>query len=177
MNSYFGTGRLKPLASTAQGVVVGKHDGSRATLYVGSLDDPVVFYHEAAHEALFTTTIDGSILAVLWHAIDRLGITDARLLKDVSATARALMVSSRFAHEVVATYYGIKMVDDKPGALALAKLPRSYRTYFKTASEVIDPWFKSSFLQVRVILALGNFTFRSPFARRFFQDHSSRSPD
>jgi hypothetical protein len=170
MESYFRANRLNSLAAAARGVVVGTHDGSRATLHVGSLDNAVVFHHESAHEAMFTMTIDGVILAVLWRAIDRKMPTEAIRRKSLRTTARTLMEASRFAQEVFATYYGIKMVEPEKGVAALTKLPEEYQTYFKAASDVIDPYYKSTFLQVRMITTLAHFAFRSLFAQRFLPD-------
>lgn len=170
MSRYFGIGRLIPLASAARGVVVGSHNGKRSLVHIDSLDDEVVFHHEAAHETLFTTTIDGAILAMLWGFLDKRTTAGAAITSNLSKTAGALMESSRFAQEVIATYSGIKMVDPKVGSIALGKLPNAYRKYYRAASNVIDPLCKSTYLQVRMIRAIGSFTFRSCFARRFFAE-------
>src|SRR5688572_3748405 len=62
--------RLMPFRLAAEGEVVGTHDGTRATLHLGALDDEVVYHHEYGHEVLFTRTMDGAILAVLWRIMD-----------------------------------------------------------------------------------------------------------
>lgn len=169
VNAYFGANRLAPFATAARGVVVGTHDGARATVHMGALDDQVVFHHEYGHEVLFGRTIDGGLLAVLWQAIDRpTGLAKERL-SDLTTTAETLVARSRFAHEVFATYYGIKMVDPASGLAALPLLPVEYRNYFKAAASVIDPHFRSTFLQVRVALTLSCIAFESRLTLRFLR--------
>ena len=165
--NFFGKSRLTPLAASAQGSVVGTHDGVRSTLHIGALDDDVVFHHEYGHEILFTRTLDGGLLALLWQAIDRPARLKNAQIGDLRTTADTLMRGCQFSHEVFATYYGVKMVEPAVGAAALVRLPDEYRRYFATAESAIDPFFKSTFLQVRVALTLSCLAFQSRFLQRF----------
>ena len=136
-----------------------------------ALNEQVVHFHEQAHEGLFTTTIDGCLLATLWTILDRQAQGDGNpAYAAFAATSESLLATSRDAHEIVATYYGVKMTDAHTHAGEIAKLPREYLNYFMAARRVIDKSFRSSFLQVRVIQAVAQFTFRSRFALRFLAD-------
>ena len=170
MDSMFGQGRLTAFRAAAQGEVAGMHDGSRATLVMGALDDDVVFHHEYGHEILFTRTLDGALLALLWSAIDRSPRAGSGRLRALHVTADALVSASRFAQEVFATYYGIKAVNPAMGINALGMLPKEYRDYFDVAAGAIDGHFRSTFMQVRVALNLSHLAFESCFALRVLRD-------
>ncbi|CAN5264692.1 hypothetical protein BH11PSE9_BH11PSE9_30210 [soil metagenome] len=171
VSNYFATGRLAPFAAASAGAgeVVGTHDGAQATLHLGALDDEVVFHHEFGHEILFTRTTHGALLAVLWQAIDRRGPLTAGQFSRLETTAQTLTMRCRTAHEVFATYYGLKMVEPAIAVAALRTLPREYRRYFRTAAKVLDPHFASTFLQVRVALSVGAAAFESCFTMRFLR--------
>lgn len=148
----------------------GFHDGMRATLSFDSLNNRVVFFHEHSHERVFTGTIDGSILALLWVAIDNPENVSPERLAAIQITARTMLDFSRNAHEVFATYNGIKMADQEEEEGALSRLDEEYSEYFHQAAEVIDSWFKSSFLQARVAWSMTHHVFTSRFALRFLAD-------
>src|SRR5512139_4050571 len=103
MASHLRPDRLVPFRLATGGEVVGTHDGSRATLHLGALDDEVVYHHEYGHEVLFSRSTDGSILAVLWRVMDEPGGIKGDQLSALSATAGTLAAGSIDAQETFAT--------------------------------------------------------------------------
>ncbi|WP_280153451.1 hypothetical protein [Piscinibacter sp. XHJ-5] len=170
MTSHLRPNRLVPFRLATEGEVVGTHDGSRATLHLGALDDEVVYHHEYGHEVLFTRTLDGAILAVLWRVMDEPGAVAAKPLASFSLTAATLAAGSIDAQETFATYYGIKLVAPEAGKAYIQQLPSDYREYYEAAAAVIDRLFASTFMQVRVALTLTHFAFESRFGMRFLRN-------
>lgn len=170
MQVFLKNKRLRSFATLTTEQIVGVHDGSRSTIHADFLNNDVVFHHEFGHETLFARTIDGNLLSVLWSILDRPRSMDQIHLSAIAATAQTLKDTSCVAHEVFATYYGIKMVSSEEALSALAQLPDEYIAYYRTAADVIDPYFKCTFLQVRLALTLAHHAFSSPFAQRFVTD-------
>jgi hypothetical protein len=170
MQFFLKNSRLRSFATLAVEQIAGVHDGSRSIIHADFLNNEVVFHHEFGHETLFARTIDGNILSVLWSVLDSPPTMDEVRLSAIAATAQTLMDASFFAHEVFATYYGIKMVSPEEGQRSLAELPGEYISYYRTVADVIDPYFKCTFLQVRLALTLAHHAFSSPFAQRFVAD-------
>lgn len=170
MQIFIKNRRLRSFATLAAERVAGVHDGSRSTIHADFLSNEVVFHHEFGHETLFARTIDGNLLSVLWSVLDSPRTTDQVNLNAIAVTAQTLMDASCSAHEIFATYYGIKMVSPEEGMSALAELPDEYISYYRAAANVIDPYFKCTYLQVRLALTLAHHAFSSPFAQRFVAD-------
>ena len=171
MEFFLRNNRLSPFRmSSTESQAVGWHDGIAATLHGESLNDEVVYHHEFGHEKLFTGSIDGSILATLWTVLDNPQTDDKCRLSSIEVTSRTLMDFSQKAHEIFATYYGIKMVDPSQEQEAISRLDIEYKNYFQQAADVLDRYFHSSFLQVCVANALSQCAFSSNFALRFFDD-------
>ena len=162
--------RLVPFFAATAGEVVGTHDGSRSTIHVGALDDEVVYHHEYGHEALFTRTVDGAILSILWRVMDEPAAVAPDRLSQLSTTAKTLVTGSVDAQEIFATYYGIKLVEPEIGNRYIDRLPEDYKAYFTEAAEVIDPLFGSTYMQVRVALNLAHLAFESRFVLRFLRN-------
>ncbi|MCV2218531.1 hypothetical protein [Thauera sp. Sel9] len=170
MTSHLRSNRFEPFRLVTEGEVVGSHDGSRATLHLGALDDEVVYHHEYGHEVLFSRSTDGSILALLWRVMDEPGGIRGDELSAFSITADTLATGSIDAQETFATYYGIKLVAPEVGKGYIRHLPANYKAYYEEAATVIDPLFASTFMQVRVALTLTHFAFDSRFAARFLRN-------
>lgn len=170
MQPHLRPNRFTPFRLAADTEVVGMHDGSQATLRLGALDDEVVHHHEYGHEALFTRTIDGALLALLWRVMDDPRHVGAEQLATLSVTANTLAVGSVDAHETFATYYGIKLVDPEVGRTYVPRLPADYRVYYDAAAGAIDGLFGSTFMQVRVATTLAHHAFESRFVLRFLRE-------
>jgi len=100
-----------------------------------------VFHHEQAHETIYLKTSDGFLSCVLDRACEQEGVIDKRVVRRIRATSRTLYETSLVAHEITATYIGLKMLAPREAEVALQCLPSEYFDYYETASKVIDPYF------------------------------------
>jgi len=78
---------------------------------------------------------------VLDRACEQEGVIDKRVVRRIRATSRTLYETSLVAHEITATYIGLKMLAPREAEVALQCLPSEYFDYYETASKVIDPYF------------------------------------
>lgn len=169
-HSFLREGRLLAFASVLAPRVAGWHDGSKASIDFEFVNDAVVVRHEEAHETIFRKTPDGILLAVLLLLLDRDLTFDAAVRQRLTTTADTLFHASRVAHEIAATYIGIKTPAAEIGRQTLPLLPEEYRRYYYAAADVLDPHFRSSYLQVAVLSTLAHYAFGSMLLRRFSDD-------
>jgi len=133
-----------------------------------------VFHHEQAHETIYLKTSDGFLSCVLDRACEQEGVIDKRVVRRIRATSRTLYETSLVAHEITATYIGLKMLAPREAEVALQCLPSEYFDYYETASKVIDPYFCSTNLQVAVLSTMSHFSFGSLFFGKVFSENWPR---
>jgi len=154
--------------------IAGWHDGQKATISLDFLNNDAVFHHEQAHEAIYLKTADGFLLSVLDMVLEQGDKVDKRVARRIKATSQTLYESSVVAHEIAATYIGLKMLSIKEAEVARECLPFEYLRYYEAASKVIDPFFFSTNLQVLVLSTVAHFSFGSFFLERFFSKNWPR---
>lgn len=160
--------RTVPFRGVLAPQVAGWHDGQKATINLDFLNNDAVFHHEQAHEAIYLKTADGFLLSVLDLALEQGAKVDKRVARRIKITSQTLYESSVIAHEVAATYIGIKMLPVAEAEVAKGFLPPEYLRYYEAAEKVIDPHFGSTNLQVLVLSTVAHFSFGSFFLERFF---------
>jgi hypothetical protein len=169
--------RFEPFDRILAAGVAGFHDGQSAVLNVDSLADPVVAYHEAVHERIFTSTPDGQVLSVLLQILQYAESKGKALPPAVAALANCLLENSRQAHEAVATYLAIMQFSPGLGDSAYQRLPAKYRTYYHMLSDVIDERFHEPRLRCIVAEGLMVTAFDSGYLARLAESDLSSPPD
>jgi hypothetical protein len=159
--------RLRAFFKQDGNLVVGWHDGERVTINLADSDDPVIAQHEAIHERIFTTMPDGQILRSLLMLVAQKEQLSIEIPPNVETNIDTLMAESRFAQEVCATYLGIKFSSVLPISNELKKLNKTYRKYYDTLADAIDPYFRSTYMQSIVGIGIMWYAFSSLFFARF----------
>ena len=167
MRAHLRDGRIQPFGALLAPRVAGWHDGEKSAIDFDFVNSGAVFHHEQAHETIFLKTPDGILLSVLYRLLDARPRVDLRLMRRVEATANAMFEASRVAHEVAATYLGLKMLSPVEAGIAERLLPPDYQRYYRTAADVVDPHFGSTYLQVAVLSAIAHFAFGSTLLAEF----------
>jgi len=161
------TVRFRPFQLELQTYAAGSHDGTKAMISLSFSTDGMVVTHEAIHERIFATTPDGHLLAVLARLVLQREDFDPAPPPTLDDLNMMLFDASRFAHEAVATYLGVKYLSPVNEPRAVASLPSDYQCYYRALSDVIDPVFRSSYLQALIGWNVAVVTFSSPLLARF----------
>lgn len=167
MREFLRQNRLVPFGRFFAPEVAGWHDGQKAHIDYEHLKKDAVFHHEQAHETVFLKTADGLLLSVLFRVLDSDAKIAVNVIHRLERTANVMFEASHRAHEIVATYIGLKMLTPEEALVTEQSLPREYRKYYEAASKVIDPYFGSTYLQVAVFSTIAHFAFGSMFIEAF----------
>jgi len=169
----------KPFPSLAQVLEAGAagwSDGVRTHIRLDEITNGMVFFHENIHERIFATTPDGFLLGLLlrvvYHPTDPAAVVPTALKE----WAAACLDAARMAHEVAATYLGVKQLGPRDHPAAVASLPPQYQGYYRTFADVLDPLLHSSYLQYIVGWTLASCAFSSPLTQRFVAADSDALP-
>lgn len=160
--------RMAPFGALFAPQIAGWHDGQKATINFDFLNNDAVFHHEQAHETIYLKTADGFLFSVLDRIIEHGVKVDKRITRRIITTSKTLFDTSIVAHEIAATYIGLKMLTPAEAEIARRCLPPDYLEYYEAASQVIDPYFGSTNLQVLVLSTVAHFSFGSLFLEQYF---------
>lgn len=167
MHEYLREDRIVPFGRLLAPQIAGWHDGEKAAIDFDFVNNSAVFHHEQAHETIFLKTPDGILLSVLYRALDSGVSIDRKIVRRLEMTANTMFEASRVAHEVAATYLGLKMLTPAEAGVSELLLPPEYRQYYRTAADVVDPHFGSTYLQVVVLSTVAHFAFGSMLLAEF----------
>jgi hypothetical protein len=151
---------FKPLEIEALHTVGGVHDGFRAIVGMGGTTGAMVSAHEGVHGDIFSLTTDGALL----RSALVISSTSSDPLRRASfgQLAAKLLLHSRTAHEVFATYLGIKRAPSECEKPWLASMTKDYRAYFSMLDSILNPAFPSRVWQELIAWNAALVVFCSP---------------
>ncbi|MEO8642454.1 hypothetical protein [Pseudomonas sp.] len=167
MREFLSWNKFVPFGVFLAPKVAGWHDGQKSHIKYEFLSTDAVFYHEQAHETVFLNTADGLLLSVLFRVLNSGRSIDVKVIRRLKVTADVMFETSHRAHEIAATYIGLKMLTPSDALVAEQSLPLAYRKYYDAASKVIDKNFGSTFFQMVVFSTVAHFAFGSTFLEAF----------
>ncbi|MGH8420154.1 MAG: hypothetical protein ACRER8_23205 [Pseudomonas sp.] len=174
MREFLQQNRLMPFGVFFAPETAGWHDGEKVHVSFDHLNKDAVFYHEQAHETVFLKTADGLLLSVLFKVLDSRSPVDAKVIRRVEVTAAKMVEASLRAHEITATYIGLKMLSPEDALATQKLLPLEYKKYYEAASKIIDKYFGSTFFQVVVFSTVAHFAFGSMLFEAFVSQNWPR---
>lgn len=120
--------------------------------------------HESLHDEFLTSTPFGAVQ----QAFVRLQkLSDRKyVIQQAKAWSKELMRQSAETHERAATYLSIKMFSPEKQQQLETCLHPTYKGLFKDLQDIIDPIFKSSYIQYHVGYAFCEVCFASKIAER-----------
>jgi hypothetical protein len=138
--------------------ILGWFDGTSVN-YIEQSNSPMVHFHETTHARIFQETPDGVILRILVLLLNN----KCESVPDLKELVVHLIENSRFAHEIAATYIGIKYLrTEQERVEELATLPAEYRNYYNYFSKIVDPIAGSTHLQSAIAWSATFLIFSSP---------------
>jgi len=130
--------------------------------------------HESLHDEFLTSTPFGAIQ----QAFVRLQqLSDKKyVIQKAKAWSKELMRQSAETHERTATYLSIKMFSPEKQQQLETCLHPTYKKLFKDLQDIIDPIFKSSYIQYHVGYAFCEVCFASKIAERLSEQDFISQP-
>jgi hypothetical protein len=130
--------------------------------------------HESLHDEFLTSTPFGAVQ----QAFVRLQkLSDIKyVVKQAKAWSEELVRQSAETHERAATYLSIKMFSPEKQQLLQASLHPTYKELLNDLQDIIDPIFRSSYIQYHVGYAFCELCFASNIAKRLSEQVFARRP-
>ncbi|WP_144469716.1 hypothetical protein [Bacillus thuringiensis] len=110
------------------------------------VSDIVICRHELIHTRVFLTSSYGHF-QVLIKQLSELIEQGSDLWEQALYITYEMYKESKFAHEVVATYCSVKMLDNDLIEMYLKTLSKEYLSYYNCLAYLIDPYIKCTYLQ------------------------------
>lgn len=149
--------------------IAGWNDGNKIVIDSSALASPIVQSHEAIHGRIFQETSDGQVHKLCCEAAK--SHLDQRYGGIFGRISKLLFVQTRDAHEAGATYLAIQgLPNRKLRKEELRNIAKSYKRYYTSIAELIDPIAKTSWLRFAFGWTLIHWSFSSTRARSFFAD-------
>ncbi|WP_310831350.1 hypothetical protein [Paenibacillus pedocola] len=114
------------------------------------VSDIAICRHELIHSEFFIHTVYGSYQSLISKLIKQHSDDNPDYRNQLLILNYELYKQSVYAHEVVATYCSIKQLDVELIENYLCTLSTEYMNYYNTLSKLIDPYFKSTYMQYLV---------------------------
>jgi len=165
---------FRPLEAEVLAGPAGWHDGFRIFQTVARSGDAMVAAHEHVHGYLFHYTPDGNLLRS--SMMVAAACSDAGMRRSAEVLRDALLASARSAHEVFATYLGIKRGDPALRKAWFDELTNEYQAYYRQLADVVDPKYRNPGLQRLLALGTALVVFDSPLLARLDSDLSALLP-
>ena len=130
--------------------------------------------HESLHDEFLTSTPFGAVQQVFVR-LQKLSDTK-HIVQQAEAWSKELMRQSAETHERAATYLSIKMFSPEKQQQLETCLHPTYKGLFKDLHDIIDPIFKSSYIQYHVGYAFCEVCFASKIAERLSEQDFISQP-
>ena len=130
--------------------------------------------HESLHDEFLTSTPFGAVQQAF---IRVQKLSDRKLVvQQAKAWSKELMIQSAETHERAATYLSIKMFSPEKQQQLETCLHPTYKSLFEDLQDIIDPIFKSSYMQYHVGYAFCEVCFASKIAERLSEQDIISQP-
>ena len=130
--------------------------------------------HESLHDEFLTSTPFGAVQQAFVRVQKRSGIK--YIIQQSKLWSEELAQQSALTHERAATYLSIKMFSPEIQQQLQMTLHPTYKSLFKDLQDIIDPIFKSSYLQYHVGYAFCELCFASTIAERLSKHDFINTP-